>query len=209
MDDDRLFFLRCRLDKEVIVRRRLLLLSPVFRDMLIVGDAPSDIPDGRPSKRRRIEPTQDNTIPLDDDFGPLNFLFKLLDGSLGLLKDYNRHHIMGVKSLADKYELPLVTRLLGERLWQEVAEGTYYPIWAYAIAMRMQRRALARYALRCMPKNTRRPHKWSLSTAQIVGVDAWHCVINAANGCETFSWEKVSECLEFPPSWTVDTPGDA
>jgi hypothetical protein len=171
--------------------------------MLIIGDAPSDISDGsssRTSKRRRIEPDQDTSIPLDDDAGPLEFLFNLLDGSVDRLKDHDVYHIMGIKLLADKYELPLVTRLLGERLWQEVAEGTYCMIRAYAIAMRMQWKALARFALRCMPKTTRRPHKWSLNTAQLVGVDAWHCVINAANGCETFSWEKVAECLEFPPS---------
>jgi hypothetical protein len=181
----------------------LCILSPVFRDMLVIGDVPSDISDGsssRPSKRRRIEPTQGISIPLDDDFGPLEFLFKLLDGSVGRLHDHAAYSIMGIKLLADEYELALATRLLGEQLWQEVVEGTYGTTRAYAIAMRMQWKALARFALSRMDSDRRPPVKWSLETAQIVGLDAWHCAINAASDCKPFDWEEVAERLEFPPS---------
>jgi hypothetical protein len=174
--------------------------------MLVIGDVPSDISDGsssRPSKRRRIEPTQGISIPLDDDFGPLEFLFKLLDGFVGRLHDHAAYSIMGIKLLADEYELALATRLLGEQLWQEVVEGTYGTTRAYAIAMRMQWKALARFALSRMDSDRRPPVKWSLETAQIVGLDAWHCAINAASDCKPFDWEEVAERLEFPPSWVT------
>jgi hypothetical protein len=107
---------------------------------------------------------------------------------------------MGIKLLADEYELALATRLLGEQLWQEVVEGTYGTTRAYAIAMRMQWKALARFALSRMDSDRRPPVKWSLETAQIVGLDAWHCAINAASDCKPFDWEEVAERLEFPPS---------
>lgn len=165
--------------------------------MLTVGESSNGDPAG-PGRERLLEQVQSETIPVEDSYGSIKLMFDLLGDTVNRLKDYDFADLKAIKHLADKYNLPLATRLLGERLWVEVSDGTYDRIWAYAAAIQMRWTSLARYALSRFTDKTLEPIKWPLAIVQEIGVAAWYFVLKAADGCQPFSWDRVAERLEFP-----------
>lgn len=165
--------------------------------MLTVGKAPNGDAEA-PGTERRLEPISSETILVDDSYGSIKLMFDLLGNSVRPLKEYKLANIKDIKHLADKYDLPFATRVLGERLWVEVSDGTYSRHSTYGVAMHMRWKSLARYALSRFDDNVLEPIKWPLKTAQEIGLEAWYCLLRAADGCQPFSWKKVAERLEFP-----------
>lgn len=165
--------------------------------MLTVGKSSRNDPEG-PKKKRRSQHIQSETISVDDDYGTITLMFGQLGDTVRSLKEYDFANLLDIKHLADKYDLPLATRLLGEHLWVEVSDGTYDRIWAYAAAIQMRWTSLARYALSCFTDKTLAPIKWPLAIVQEIGVEAWYFVLKAADGCQPFSWERSLNVWSSP-----------
>jgi hypothetical protein len=227
MDDDQVYTLRCRGGQTVMVTKKLLLLrlvistedvrydhdlsgviSPVFRDMLIVGGPSRNDPNddsGRPGKKRnRLDTDKNYTITVDDDAKSLRLVFLLLDDVKYPdydLQEYNICDMNNVKSLADKYDLSIVPSLLVGQLWEEVSrEDGYDPLWVFAVAVHFGAHHLARYACSMGGDNVQPScqYWWAI---QKIGLEAHYILCKAENRCkardDSFSWKELSKYLIF------------
>ncbi|KAG7531081.1 hypothetical protein FFLO_04575 [Filobasidium floriforme] len=208
MDDDRVYTLRCRGGQTVMVKKKLLLLSPVFRDMLIVGSPARDNTNDDSAQPRQnrshLDTDEAYTITVDDDAKSLRLVFLLLDDVRypeADLQDFEICDMNNVKALADKYDLSIVPSLLVGRLWEEVSrEDGYDPLWVFAVAVHFRAHHLARYAC-SMGGSSDQPSCQYWWAIQKIGLEAYYILSAAENRCsmegESFSWKAIAKDLVF------------
>jgi hypothetical protein len=176
MDDEQQWMLRCPGDKGVVVFRKVLLLrwgferssasntkadiqqllSPVFRDMMDIGEGSTvgrNDDDQRPKKRSRIDKAQEE-ITVDDDAAALYCMFKLLtDPNSSKMTESKPSTWLGTLKIADKYDYSLYESIFLGRLWEWAAEGD----WKGVTGIWNRRRAQARGS-----RSIRRAQIWRL-----------------------------------------------
>jgi hypothetical protein len=191
--------------------------SPVFRDMLEVGNASaieSQIPSGSSQpvgKKRKTTSDQDedtipkDTIPVDDDAESMRLMFNLLENQKEPVKleDHPVARLKNLVTLADKYDLALVTRLLMQVLWDGIEKSDKSAFKVYQVAVALKLGALARYAVYRFGK-TERPEKFSWAVIQELGLEAYSALTKAVarryppGNQEKFDWRTVEPEFMFP-----------
>lgn len=131
-------------------------------------------------KKRKITSDQDedtipeDTIPVDDDAESMRLMFNLLENQKEPVKleDHPVARLKNLVTLADKYDLALVTRLLMQVLWDGIEKSDKSAFKVYQVAVALKLGALARYAVYRFGK-TERPEKFSWAVIQELGLEAY------------------------------------
>jgi hypothetical protein len=184
----------------------LQMLSPVFRDMMDIGESSTvgrNDDNERPKKRPRIEKAQEE-IPVDDDAATLECMFSLLaNPKSSNIRVWNVSTWLKTLEIADKYDYSLYESIFLGSLWERAAEGGGSALRVFSAAIELKHGALARYAARtygdyaCGRRKTL-PVTWSLGVVEFVGFRAWYYLIQACEKCKPFAWDKVADHLELP-----------
>ncbi|KAG7571047.1 hypothetical protein FFLO_01011 [Filobasidium floriforme] len=209
MDDEQEWTLRCPGNKLVVVTRKVLLLSPVFRDMMDIGESPTvgrNDDDQRPQKKSRIDKAQEEIL-VEDDPTTLKCMFDLLTDLKRLKRPVSKPSTwLGTLKIADKYDYSVYEPIFIGCLWEWAAEGNRSALDVYGVAVELKHGALARYAARkygghALRTNAPRPVTWSLYSVEHVGFRAWYHLVQAGEECKPFAWDKVADHLVLPAEW--------
>lgn len=217
MDDD-IFTIKCNLEEEDIeVKRKVLMLrfeSVVIVFHIVLTESTILKYSYSPVLRNAIElmPNSasgaDRTITLQEEFSPLSMLLLLLSDledipmAVALFKWDAAWVYLEAIELADKYDVPWVPRLMKAHMWDVAAETDCSPELAliiFNVAYEMKWASLARQAIpRMSGLDEGWPPGFSADTARDLGLDAWHCLVSAANLSKRDDWKALARRANFP-----------
>jgi hypothetical protein len=161
--------------------------SPVFRDAIAIG---------------ADKQTDDRKLALDDRFQSLLLMFDLMETFARRKKKKFKEHpssaYIDIPVLADKYDVLWLPWVMRGHLWEAIMEyHSGRAFFIYEIAFKLKWRTLAVHAVRQLD-GWDVPTAFTVEEAEQLGVNAYHCLIAAAEAAGSGNWEDIADNIELP-----------